>query len=103
MDALHGNAVARLDDRVLRLGVERWIHLLEEGIRCLIWLDVRPVVDELANRNPSCEVLHRTEVIAMVVRRHEMVDLLEACVRRGGHDTVTVAGGGGSAVPRVDE
>ena len=49
------------------------------------------------------ELGHRAEVIAVPVRRDQVVDLREAGILDGGHDALGVARRGRAAVARVDQ
>ena len=52
---------------------------------------------------PAGELRHRAEVIAVVVRGDQVIDLRHAGVLHGGHDPVGVARRGRAAVAGVDE
>src|SRR6266576_3020993 len=69
------NLVAGFYDRVLGLAVKPRIDLLDKIIGCLSRLNVRTVVNELANRNAAREFFHASEMVAVPVRRDEVIDL----------------------------
>ena len=78
--------VAGLDDRVLGVGVELRIDLREEFIGGGRRLQVRPVVDEMPDRDALGELGQAAEMIAVPMRDDQMVDLGEAGILGGRHD-----------------
>ena len=97
------NLVAGFYDRVLGLAVKPRIDLLDKIIGCLSRLNVRTVVNELANRNAAREFFHASEVIAVPVSRDEVIDLFDTGIFDCGHDAVSVTRGSSAAVSRIDE
>jgi hypothetical protein len=95
--------VAGLRDGVLRLFVERRIHLLQEIIRGGRRLDVGAVIDEIADRHPRCQLGHSAEVVAMPVGGDQVIDLREAGVLDGGHDAIGVPGSRRARIPGIDQ
>ena len=87
---------------MLRLGGKLSI-LLEHRIDLCARLHVGPVVDELSDGNPRRELGKAADVIAVVVRRDQMIDLRDPGVLDGRHDAVGVADRGGARVPGIDE
>src|SRR5438874_9419421 len=69
--------VSRLCDSVFPLGVKLRIHLLKKVICRGARLNVGTVIDELADRDLGSELGEAAEVIAMPMRRDQMIDLLE--------------------------
>ena len=70
-----GIRVARLHDRVPGLAVQRRIRVLQELGRRRLRLHGRPVVDEVSNRDARRELRHAAEMIAVPMRRDQVVDL----------------------------
>src|SRR5437867_2519895 len=69
----HGNLVAGFRDGVLRLGVKRRINLLQKLVGSSAGLNVRAMIDELANRDMRSELSHPAEVVTVPMRRDQMV------------------------------
>ena len=90
VDAGYGKLVSRLRDGVLRLGPELGVGRLEAG-NLLAFLDARPVIDVVLDRDALGELLQAADVIDVVVRRDEVVDLLDAGFRKYRHDAIGVA------------
>jgi hypothetical protein len=68
---------------VFRLGVQRRISLLQKLIGNSARLNVRAMIDELANRDVRCELGQAAEVVGVPMRDDQMVDLLKAGVLDG--------------------
>jgi hypothetical protein len=107
LDAGNRQAVARLDDDVLRLGVELGIGGLEafdllarlrnrdavgawRNLRHLRALNRRAVIDEGADRNTLRELDQVADVIDVVMGRDEVIDLFHPGVGDRGHDPVEI-------------
>ena len=101
VDAGQRDAIPGLGDGVLRLRVQRRVVLLQERIGVGVRLHVRPVIDVVLDRDPVRELRQGAEVIAVVVREHEVVDLFQTRVLHRRHDPLRVADGAGSAVTGV--
>ena len=102
----NGQLVAGLRDHVcpgrvqLRIGRSREVR----GLRLLrVGLLVRAVVDELLDRQALRELLHPAEMVAVPMRRDQMVDPGHARILGGRHNPVCVADGAGPRVAGVDE
>jgi AAA family ATP:ADP antiporter len=57
----------------------------------LVGLRVGAVIDELSNRDPIRQRGHAAEVVAVPVRGHEVIDLLEPRIANRCHDAIRVA------------
>ena len=55
------------------------------------WLDVRAVIDELADRNCGGQLGHAAEMIAVPMRGDQMIDLLQSGVLDRIHDAARIA------------
>src|SRR6185369_17243316 len=97
-----GNPSAGLRNGVLRLGGKLSI-LLEHWIDLWSRLHVGSVVDELLDGNPRRELGKAADVIAVVVRRNQMIDLRDPGVLDGRHEAVRVAHIGAARVPGINE
>jgi hypothetical protein len=107
-DDAHGDARDRhevpwLHDRPLRSAIKGGIRLLHELVGGRRRLRVRAVVDEVTDGDPPRQRRHPAEVIAVVVRRDQMIDLRQARIRHGRGNPPRVPDGAGAAVPRVNE
>ena len=98
VQARNRDLVAGLRDGVLRLAVKRRIRLLQKFVGGGGRLNVRAMVDEIPDRDARRELGHAAKMIAVPVRRDQVVDLREAGVLDGGHDAVGVADRGRAAV-----
>jgi hypothetical protein len=92
-----------LGDGMDALRVQRGIDVLQELVGAFLGLHVAAVVDETLDRNPTGKLRHRTEVIAMPVRRDQIIDLHDARVFRRGEDALGVAKGRRAAVAAIDQ
>ena len=75
VDAGQGNAIPGCYNRVASASVQRSVRRVEKLGHPGIRFDAGTVVDEVAHRNPSGEFLHRSPVVAVPVRRDQVVDL----------------------------
>jgi hypothetical protein len=87
---------------VLRLG-GKFSILLEHRIDLWGRLHVGAVVDELFDGNPRRELRKPADMIAVIVRRNQMIDLGDSSVFGGRHDAVGVADSGSAGISSVDE
>ncbi len=97
------NPGARSRDAVPGFGVELRIRLLQKFVGGGTRLNIRAVIDEMADRNARREFRHAAKMIAVPVRGNQIVDLREACLFRGGHDALGVSDRAGAGVPRIDQ
>ena len=97
------NFVARLGDRVLGVGDELRIGLLQKIIGGLPGLDVRPMVDEFLDRDLRSELCQAAEVVAVPVRDDQMIDLLKPGVLGRGHDAAGIAHGARGDIACIHE
>ena len=102
VDVVRWERVAGFDHRVRGFRVKRRIGLLEERPG-RARLHGGSVVDEVPDRNAVGERRHGAVVVAVPVRRDEMVDLRDARVPQRVDDPARVALGRRAAVPGVDE
>jgi hypothetical protein len=102
VEAGDGNPGAGLGNGVLRPG-GKFSILPEHRIDLRGRLHVGPVVDELLDGNPRRELGKAADVIAVVVRRNQVIDLREPGVLDGRHDAVGVADSGGARVPGINQ
>jgi hypothetical protein len=76
----------------------------EEFIEGFDGLNVRPVVDELPDRDPVRHFDHAAEMITVPMRGDEMIDLGEMSILRRRHDALGIPLRRiGSEVPGIDE
>jgi hypothetical protein len=61
------------------------------------------VINEVPDRHALSQGRHPAEVIAVIVRRDQVVDLLQTRVTDGRRNPIRVASRGGSAVPGVHQ
>ena len=85
--------VPGLHDGVRRLAVQLRVRLLEAR-DLLALFDARPVIEEMLDRDPLRQLLHAADVIDVVVREQQVVDLLEPELRHDRHDPIGVAAAG---------
>ncbi len=97
------NAIARLRHGVLRLAEKSRVDAAEKFGRTGLRFDCGTVVDVLANRNPLCKLGHRTEMVAVPMRRDQVIDLFEAGSVDRGHHPIRIARRCRPAVARVDQ
>jgi hypothetical protein len=83
--------------------VELWIDLLQKFIGSGTGLNVRAMVDEIADLDTRGELRHAAKVIAVPMSRDQVVDLGEPCVLDGGHDALRIPDGGCTGISRIDE
>ncbi len=68
----------------LRIGGLETLHLFPR-------LDSRPMIDEMFHRDLLHDFLKPADVIAVIVRGYQKVDLLQTSVVDRGHDAVRIA------------
>ena len=95
----HRDLIAGLRDGVLRLGVQIAIPALEKRICGRVGLSIGTVVDELLDGNASGKLSETADVIAVVVRRDQVIDLREARVLACGKNPFCIPHGRGATVP----
>ena len=61
------------------------------------------MIDELFDRHARRELGKAADMIRVIVRRDQMIDLRDAGVPGRGHDAIGVTDRGGADVSRVDE
>ncbi len=86
LDARDRDPVARLHDRVSRLGVELRVRFRNKVIGRRRGLNVRPMIDEMLDRDELGELGYAAEMIAVPMGDDEMVDLRQTGVLDGRHD-----------------
>ncbi len=91
--------VPRLEDGMRRLAVQLRVRLLEPR-DLLALFDARPVIEEMRDRDPLRQFLHAADVIDVVVREQQVIDLLEPDLRHDRHDPIRVAAAG---IPGIDQ
>ena len=89
--------VAGFDDGVLGLSVELGVSRLKAG-DLLALLAARTVIDEVLDRHALGQLQHPADVIDVIVRRHQVVDLFDANLAEYSHDAVEVARAGVAGV-----
>ena len=77
VESLQGNVIAGLEYRVARLAVDSCVGRLESG-HCLCCLDALAVVHEVSDGNTLRQRFEASDVIRVVVRADEVVDLSHA-------------------------
>src|SRR5262245_58182288 len=85
------------------LGVDARIGLLKKRVDRLRRLHVRAVIVEVPNRNMPGELGHPAVMIAMPMRRDQVVDLCESGVLDGIHDPSRVPRRSRTTVTSVDQ
>ena len=85
------------DHEVLGLAVELGIRRLE-ALDLLALFDGRTVIDERPDRNPLRQLLHAADVIDVIVRRDQVVDLRDTGVGEAAMMPIGVAPAGIAAV-----
>src|SRR5262249_73558 len=89
--------------RMFCLVVKLRICVLQKGIGCGSRLSVWPVVDELTDRDSLRQFSHSAEVIAMPMRRYQMINLLQLGILCGCNDAIGIARSGGTGIAGVNE
>src|SRR5262249_61524587 len=97
------NAVAWFDDGVFPLPVKLRISRLHELIGSFIRRNIRSMIDEFLDRDARGKLGHSTEMVAVPVRRNQVIDLLDAGIFHRRHDPAGVARCCSTAVAGVDE
>src|SRR5437867_12141927 len=97
-----GNVVARLHNPVLHFGIQHTVFL-HDRINGRCRLDIWSMIDELLNGNAFGELEKAANVIAVIVSRTQMIDLLEAGLSDRPHDAIGVADCGRARITCVDE
>src|SRR5258707_632786 len=85
------DGIAGFCNRVLGGAVKGRIGLGEEFVESRDRLNVRPVVDVVADRNALGDFRHSAEMITVPVRGDQMIDLSKAGVLRGPGEWLGVA------------
>src|SRR5262249_46448467 len=79
------------------------ICVLQKGIGCGSRLSVWPMVDELTDGNSLRQFRHSAEMVAMPMRRYQMINLLQLGIFCGCNDAIGIARSGRAGVARVNE
>src|SRR4029079_3740555 len=103
IDGTKGKGIARNCNGMCCPSIEHGIRLAQERIDDRVRLNVRAVVDELADGNAPRQHGHRSEVIAMPVCGHEVVYLVKAGIADGGEDSTCVTVSAGAGISCVDQ
>ena len=103
VEAGNWNFISRFCDRVLRLCVKLGIRLLQKVVGRLRRLNISSVVDEFFDRDARRQLGHSAKVIAVPVRRDQMIDLLYAGIFHRGLNPRCVSGGRRPDVAGVDQ
>ena len=97
VEAGNWNFISRFCDRVLRLCVKLGIRLLQKVVGRLRRLNISSVVDEFFDRDARRQLGHSAKVIAVPVRRDQMVDAGEPGSPGSIHDPPGISGSGRTA------
>src|SRR5215510_16482341 len=103
VETRNSDLVAGFRHCVFRLAVKLWIRVLQKGIGRGSRLSVCPMVDELTNRDSLREFSHSSEVIAMPMRRYQMVNLLQLGILCGCNNAIGIARSGRAGIAGVNE
>ena len=103
IETRHRNPVAGFDDSVLCLGVERRVRLRQKRVGSFARLDVGAVIDELANLDLRSQLGHAAEMIAVPMRRDQMIDLLNAGVFHRIENAICVANRPRAVIAGIDQ
>ena len=103
INATHANLVARFRHRVLGVGDELRIHLLQEIIGGLAGLDVWAMVDEFADGDLRSELRQPSEVVAVPVCNDQMIDLFKPSIFDRRHDAAGITNGARRDIARIHE
>src|SRR5262249_27326425 len=76
---------------------------LEECVGYSRRLNVGSMIDVLTDGYTFREFCHSTEVVAVPMRRDQVVDLLQFGIFCRSHDALGITNRSGSGVPRIDE
>ena len=82
--------MAGLGDGVLGLPIELGIDV-PFPIRAGARLHIRPVIDEFPDRDSLRQLFHAAEMVGVVMRQNQMIDLGQTRVAHGVHDAADVA------------
>ena len=91
VEALDRNPVAGLHDEALGLGREGHVRVHVLDISGIVQLNVRAVVHEGYDGHALRQRGNAAHVVAIVVRHHHIIDLLDAEGLAGFHDAVRLA------------
>ena len=99
----NGNRVTGSDHRMLRFGVQSGIRRLQEPVGRFVRLHVRPMVDEMPNRNPRSELGEAAVVVAVPMRCDQVINLRHTARSGGVDDSAGVPRRAHAPVSRIDE
>ncbi len=88
---------------MLRRRIELRVSCSEKRVGKFPRLDIGAVVDKFADGNPGRQFRHAAEMIAVPMRRDQMIHLPQPGVPDRVHDASRIAGGRGAGVAGVDE
>ena len=103
VDASQRQTIARLHDRVLRRREQPRVRLVEKLGRRRLRLNRRPVIDVVPDRHTRRHLRHPAKVIAVPVRRDQVIDLREPRILDRRHNPPRIATRRRATVPGVDE